>query len=276
MAGRDNFKVGTKETLARRVGMKCSNPNCRQPTSGPKDDAAKVVNIGVAAHIAAAAPGGPRYDGSLTAEERSSLENGIWLCQNCAKLIDSDNARFDVELLRTWKRLSEDAAKLDIESPHNARRAKLSDADMIAFYAQCFDRPAFQDYFRQEGAMEAFDRAIEDTITAINTGSLRSRDGVVLQTAKGKACLRNADWRGQMDAIVDLLRALRSRYALAIKLGLISVDERSNGTEFYCIRDHHTAEWMDQTRGEIMRMFSAVANEAGIQAPGFPRPSRRI
>ncbi len=34
--------------------------------------------------------------------------------------------------------------------------------------------------------MEAFDKAIEDTITAINTGCLRSRDGTILAQAKGK------------------------------------------------------------------------------------------
>src|SRR5437899_8109263 len=55
---RDEFSVGTKELLAKRVGYRCSNPECRQPTSGPQEDPAKVVNIGVAAHITAASPDG--------------------------------------------------------------------------------------------------------------------------------------------------------------------------------------------------------------------------
>jgi hypothetical protein len=33
---------------------------------------------------------GPRYDPVLTVEQRCSVANGIWLCQNCAKLIDND------------------------------------------------------------------------------------------------------------------------------------------------------------------------------------------
>src|ERR1035441_5569741 len=82
--------------MAKRVGMRCSNPNCRQQTSGPREDPRNTVNIGVAAHIAAAASGGPRYDGGLTSTERSSSDNGIWLCQNCAKLIDSDDERYHV------------------------------------------------------------------------------------------------------------------------------------------------------------------------------------
>jgi hypothetical protein len=271
---RDEFAADIKDLLARRVGVRCSNPNCRQPTSGPQEDPRKTINIGVAAHIAAAASRGPRYDHNLTSAERSSYDNGIWLCQNCAKLIDNDDERYHVDLLRAWKSLSEDAARLAIETPWKARREVPSDVELIAFYAQCFDRPAFQDHFRQEGSMEAFDKAIEDTVTAINTGSLRARDGTILQNARGKAHLRNPVWREQMDVIVDLLRAMRSRYAQAKKSRLISVDRRSDGTEFYCIYDQNVADWMDGTRSEIMRIFSGVADEAGMRAPRFPRTRR--
>ncbi|MCK2184103.1 hypothetical protein [Halomonas getboli] len=31
------------------------------------------------------------------------MENGIWLCQSCAKLIDNDESRYPVALLRQWK-----------------------------------------------------------------------------------------------------------------------------------------------------------------------------
>ncbi|HKV39719.1 MAG TPA: HNH endonuclease, partial [Blastocatellia bacterium] len=75
---RDDFGREVRDLLAKRVGMKCSNPNCRQLTSGPQEDPKKALNIGVAAHIAAAAPGGPRYDPQMTQEERKSESNGIW------------------------------------------------------------------------------------------------------------------------------------------------------------------------------------------------------
>jgi hypothetical protein len=73
------------------------------------------VNIGVAAHITAAAARGPRYDPSLSAEGRSSITNGIWLCQNCAKLIDNDVGRYSVELLCLWKRQAEESARIGLE-----------------------------------------------------------------------------------------------------------------------------------------------------------------
>ena len=57
---------------------------------GPHSNPQKRVSIGEAAHITAAAEGGPRYNPDLTPEERSSIENGIWLCKSCARMIDSD------------------------------------------------------------------------------------------------------------------------------------------------------------------------------------------
>lgn len=114
---RDDFSVATKEMLAKRVGHKCSNPNCRQPTSGPQLNSAAAINIGVAAHIKAASPGGKRYDSDQTPEQRKSIDNGIWLCQNCSKLVDSDEMKYTVEYFQKWKKMSEDAALLELEEP---------------------------------------------------------------------------------------------------------------------------------------------------------------
>ena len=232
--------------------------------------------MGVAAHITAASPKGPRYDQMLSAEERRSLENGIWLCQNCGKLVDNDPARYSTELLRQWKRLSEEAARLELESPASGN-ALAGDVELVRFYAQCFDRPAFQDPFRQEGSMEAFDRAIEDTITALNTGTLRSRDGAVLAQAKGKAYLQNPDWRTRLDAVGDLLRAVRSRYDDARRTGAIHAHDRGYGDSYYCIHDPELAQWMDDTRSQALSIFAEVCKEAGVLAPVFPRavPRRR-
>jgi hypothetical protein len=99
----DDFSTPVKKALADRVGHLCSNPECRALTTGPQDDPGKAVNLGVAAHITAASIGGPRYDPDLLPEERSSPSNGIWLCQNCAKLVDNDISRFSVSVLRQWK-----------------------------------------------------------------------------------------------------------------------------------------------------------------------------
>jgi hypothetical protein len=61
------------------------------------------VNVGVAAYITAASPGGPRYDPALTTDQRSGGENAIWLCQTCGKLVEkpvSERERRKDELAR--------------------------------------------------------------------------------------------------------------------------------------------------------------------------------
>jgi len=101
---RDDFSAKTIRTLAARVGYHCSNPACVRSTSGPALDHERTVNIGVGAHITAAAEGGKRYDPNMSPTERSSGANGIWLCQSCSKLIDSDENHYTVALLHKWKR----------------------------------------------------------------------------------------------------------------------------------------------------------------------------
>jgi hypothetical protein len=94
---RDDFPAPVKAELAQRVGHRCSRPGCRAPTSGPSQSSASgASNVGVAAHVTAASLGGPRYDAGLAPADRQSINNGIWLCQNDAKLTDDD-----VEGLRT-------------------------------------------------------------------------------------------------------------------------------------------------------------------------------
>lgn len=106
----DDFSQKTKEILARRVAYRCSNPACRKPTIGPHYDPMKSTSIGVTAHITAAAPNGPRYNPDLSPGERQFIENGIWLCENCASLIDKNPDRFPIELLETWKEEAENEA----------------------------------------------------------------------------------------------------------------------------------------------------------------------
>jgi len=113
---RDDFSAKVKETLAERVGFHCSYPGCPMITSGPKTDPSGSINLGVAAHITAAAPGGPRYDPSLTVEQRASGDNGIWLCLIHSVLIDRDITEkgvtpYTADLLRKWKKDAEAAAR---------------------------------------------------------------------------------------------------------------------------------------------------------------------
>ena len=116
---RDEFAASIKRIPATRTGYLCSNLRCRRCTVGPGVAPDTIVNIGVAAHITAASPGtaenpAPRYDKRLTALQRSDISNGIWLCQDCAKLIDSDVQRFPADMVRKWKKDAEERAFLAV------------------------------------------------------------------------------------------------------------------------------------------------------------------
>lgn len=102
-----DFSEHIKRILCERVGGRCSNPNCGRETLGPHADGDKRLSIGEAAHISAASPEGPRYDARLTKEERESINNGIWLCSNCHKLIDKNPTEYSAEELRKWKIIAE-------------------------------------------------------------------------------------------------------------------------------------------------------------------------
>ena len=91
------------------------------------------------------------------------------------------------------------------------------DKELVQFYLECFDRPAFQDDIYQEGRMEDFDKAIEDTLIALNTGVLRTRDGSILKQADGKSSVQNSLWREKLYTITDMLTAIRRRLKIAKK-----------------------------------------------------------
>lgn len=110
---RDDFTQAITQRLAKRVGFRCSNPDCRKPTSGPGADGG-TVSLGVAAHITAASKGGPRFNEHLTNEGRRAAENGIWLCQQCSRLVDADDSAYEVTDLIEWKSFAEAAAAVEL------------------------------------------------------------------------------------------------------------------------------------------------------------------
>jgi hypothetical protein len=78
-------------------------------TIAPADtDIEKTVYTGKIAHIRAAAKGGPRFDLTMSPEERKAIGNAIFLCSNCAAMIDSNQGNdFAADLLRNWKQTHE-------------------------------------------------------------------------------------------------------------------------------------------------------------------------
>lgn len=171
---RDNFPKTTTDRLGRRVGFHCSNPDCQKLTIGPHSDPNKSVNIGVAAHITAASPGGPRFDASMTAEDRTSIHNGIWLCQFHAKLIDDDEDRYPVSLLHEWKNTAENYVRRQLEGGHARHTASHDlldriDSLVIAAQQNAENIDALKDVLR-EYAHQLIDNITPDSVAGVASG----------------------------------------------------------------------------------------------------------
>lgn len=147
-----------------------------------------------------------------------------------------------------------------------------NDKEIIRFVAKCFDRPSFQDRFIQERRIEDFDKAIEDTITAINTGSLKNRDGKNLAMGRGKTELSSSIYRKEMDNIVKLLRKIRKIYLEKVNSGEIHLSPRISpeGKRFYCINNQELADWFDEMRREVLKKVNFLLEKEGIYPLHFP------
>ena len=107
-----------KRALAERAGFRCSWPTCPRRTLGPSEESPTATNnVGMACHISAAAAGrgARRYDPTMTQQRRTAISNGIWMCYSHGKLIDGDEKRFTVEMLKQWRSLAEELAKLELD-----------------------------------------------------------------------------------------------------------------------------------------------------------------
>lgn len=115
---RDNFTLYTKETLGLSVGFNCVRPGCARPTTALNPDTNEIARFGYAAHDSAAAPGGPRYDATITPEQRKALENGAHLCPACARLVDIDPERFPLGTIQMWQKKAMDLRQKGMHSPN--------------------------------------------------------------------------------------------------------------------------------------------------------------
>ena len=103
----------TQNTIKRLYGLSgniCANPGCRNKLIGNQGN--MTVDI---AHICAASPEGPRYDPTMSDEDRRNINNLILLCKDCHNLVDNKDhvKEYPVELLHAWKKQHEDFTSSD-------------------------------------------------------------------------------------------------------------------------------------------------------------------
>jgi len=249
---RDDFPRATIEVLAKRVGQRCSNPTCRKPTSGPHTEPSKSVLVGVAAHVTAASPGGPRYDPFMSSDDRRGIGNGIWLCQSCAKLVDDDVARYTTDLLRRWRQDAEKEALRQIESAYGGTSP--SDVDALKEYSAQFDRAALQDALVRCGSYKKFAESLGDLISLLNTGAIQGRT-----LTKRRADFNEPAWWMSLEALYDELRELRGLYTSLVRSGEIDEERCTCG-----FRQHTKYHDFEARKQAVIDQLNAILVEADL------------
>lgn len=98
--GSRNYRAADKAALFSR-SLVCYWPGCSVQAVTMVDDAPEIaVDI---AHIRGFRRGGPRFDETMSHEERNAYPNLILLCRPHHKRVDTREDEFPVELLTEWK-----------------------------------------------------------------------------------------------------------------------------------------------------------------------------
>jgi hypothetical protein len=103
-----------------------------------------------------------------------------------------------------------------------------ADVELIQFYTQCLDRPAFRASFHEELSFTDLDQALEDTGLALNTGYWRTREGEMIQRAAGKSQVTNPAWREKLDQAVDAIDDTRAVLRRALNLDAMLMEHRGS------------------------------------------------
>jgi hypothetical protein len=190
MSNRDEFSLTTKRILAERVAYQCSFPGCPITIVGPQiGNQNKSTKLGKAAHITAASPNGPRYNPSLSSSERKSIENGIWMCNQHADLIDNDWKEYTIETLKLWKAKAEDRAYQNLINPGTIVNKQLT---LIQISSKCI---FYGEWVKIEGLYWSFlidkfvlgdDVFVKDICLKINEGRMDPNEKFVIVESQGE------------------------------------------------------------------------------------------
>lgn len=199
----------------------------------------------------------------------NTLSNAIPLCFDC----HSDAGHYNPRHPRGNKLSSDELRKHRDRLWELVAQGKVLpemplDASYLELLRRAFDRPAFSTPFKQEGRMEDFEKAIDDTVLALNTGVLRTRDNqVVADVGFGKSAVLVPEWRTQLCEMESQLLAFRGYLRRALDEGRI----KSCGSHCYCGDDDCIRE-LDESRAKIIDNLNGLLKEAGLE--GVPNMIR--
>lgn len=193
----------------------------------------------------------------------NTIENAITLCFDCHSDVGHYNPKHPKgnKITVTELRRHRDRLWKLVEEGKTLPKKNL-DSQYLELVRRAFDRPAFTTPFRQEGKMEDFEKAIDDTILALNTGMLRTRDNhVIVDIGFGKSDLVNEGWCTELGKVEGQLLQLRTHVAKALADGRLKCCH----AHCYCGDDECIRE-LDQIRVDIIDSVNGVLSDSGVGA----------
>ena len=138
------------------------------------------------------------------------------------------------------------------------------DNQIIEDLVKCFDRPAFVTPFMMESNLPNFEKAIEDTIQAVNTGIYCLRDGREISRIQSRFSISDQKSKEILGEIVNNLIMLRMKYHKFLNSGDI---RRCGCGQADCgvhIISKTACFEMDKIRKEIINQLSRLSPESKI------------
>ncbi|MGH3564691.1 MAG: hypothetical protein ACRDRH_01380 [Pseudonocardia sp.] len=184
MAGKSTKRVKlsqpAKDWLWSESGGHCQNPECRTDLHS----FVKHTHIGELAHIIPASMEGPRADEGpeLKEGERALPENVVVLCPTCHSVIDKAPEEYPANVLRGWKRRSQEARAVAHGTPVFTLRSEAREfvEELLGANRAVFDLYGPLDEVFDDTRAEQWRRHVNDTIIPNNRTLLR-----VLQVNRG-------------------------------------------------------------------------------------------
>lgn len=139
------------------------------------------------------------------------------------------------------------------------------DHEILALFAQAFDRPAFFTHFNSESSLPAFRQAISDTIQVLNTGIWQTRDGTEIKRIPSRHMIQDAKTKLALKLIGDDLVRLRARFDELIKSGEIKpCGCKVPDCPIFMLSSRASMD-MDRIRHGILSRFSRICPEFTVK-----------
>lgn len=140
----------------------------------------------------------------------------------------------------------------------------LDDKQIVENLVRCFDRPAFVTPFWLESNLPNFDKAIEDTIKAVNTGIYCLRDGTEIEHIKSRFSISDQKIKETMEQIVNGLLTLRMKYQEFLQTG--DIRRCGCGKEDCGVHTFSKTACfeMDRIRKEILDQLNSISPRSKI------------